>query len=560
MLPTSLLIVVVMGISAGATFFLSTEAFQEDAVDSLSQLATSKSELIDVWVEDAKGIIGASALRAVYAEVLKSGSEDARNRANAELIREIKHLSIFSYINIADAQGVVQASTVADSVGKVKIGDREYFKKALKGEINVSSVYLARTTGKPALAIAAPIRDGERVIGIIAGVPDLTKFSEKFVNPVKVFQTGHLALFDSTGTIFAHRNKDLIMTMKLGETAFGREMLGKKRGIFRYDHDGRRRTAFVEPCKLVDWSVLVEAPEGEVLAKAHRMTLVNLALFAIGLSILVAALYLISRSIAAPLARITEGMDTGADQVAQASGQVAQAGQGLAEGASSQASAIEETSASLEELTSMTRQNAENAARARALTAEAGTVVGRVDEQMGKMADAIGEVTRSSEDTEKIVKTIDEIAFQTNLLALNAAVEAARAGEAGAGFAVVADEVRSLATRAAEAAKNTSTLIEATIETVRKSSELTGQVQESFRENVAIARKIGGIVDEIAAASAEQSQGLAQISKAVAEIDKVVQATAASAEESASAAQQLNGQAAQLKGYAQDLTAIISGS
>jgi seryl-tRNA synthetase len=138
-------------------------------------------------------------------------------------------------------------------------------------------------------------------------------------------------------------------------------------------------------------------------------------------------------------------------------------------------------------------------------------------------------------------------------------VEAARAGEAGAGFAVVADEVRNLAMRAAEAAKNTSNLIENTIVTVKNSRDLTAQTQEGFKENMEIAGKIGQLIDEIAAASQEQAQGIGQIGKAVAEMDKVVQQTAANAEESASASEEMNAQAMQMKNYVTTLVHIIDG-
>ena len=198
------------------------------------------------------------------------------------------------------------------------------------------------------------------------------------------------------------------------------------------------------------------------------------------------AAWFITRGITGPLNRVISGLGEASDQVASASAQVSSSSQSLAEGTSQQAASLEETSSSLEEISSMTRQNAENASQAKALMGEAKQIIERVASQMNTMTSAIAEVTQTSEETGKIIKTIDEIAFQTNLLALNAAVEAARAGEAGAGFAVVADEVRNLAMRAAEAAKNTSSLIENTIATVRRSSDLTQQTQGAFKENVLI--------------------------------------------------------------------------
>jgi methyl-accepting chemotaxis protein len=179
---------------------------------------------------------------------------------------------------------------------------------------------------------------------------------------------------------------------------------------------------------------------------------------------------------------------------------------------------------------------------------------------MDEMAKSIREITRSSEETSKIVKNIDEIAFQTNLLALNAAVEAARAGEAGAGFAVVADEVRNLAMRAADAAKNTASLIENTIKSVRRGNDLTLLTQQAYKENIEISAKVGSLVEEIASSSREQALGIEQVNKAVAEIDGVLQQTAANAEESASASEQMSAQAKQMNDLVADLVAMVGGN
>jgi methyl-accepting chemotaxis protein len=270
--------------------------------------------------------------------------------------------------------------------------------------------------------------------------------------------------------------------------------------------------------------------------------------------------FFITRSITVPIRRIIEGLSDGSEQVAAAAEQVSAGSQSLAEGASEQAAALEETSSSLEEMSSMTKNNADNANEAKSGMGTAGQIVDKVNRHMGDMADSIGEITRSSEETSKIIKTIDEIAFQTNLLALNAAVEAARAGEAGAGFAVVADEVRNLAMRAAEAAKNTTDLIENTIKSVKSGNELTLNTQTAFKENMEIAKQVGILVDEISAASNEQAQGVEEINRAVTEMDKVVQQVAANAEESASASEELNAQAEQMQAFVMELVNMVGGS
>jgi methyl-accepting chemotaxis protein len=268
---------------------------------------------------------------------------------------------------------------------------------------------------------------------------------------------------------------------------------------------------------------------------------------------------LITRNISAPVTRVVDGLSDGSAQMAAASGQVSSASQQLAEGASQQAAAIEETSSSLEEMASMTRQNAENAAEANELMRSANGVVANANDSMAALVGSMNDISMASEETQKIVKTIDEIAFQTNLLALNAAVEAARAGEAGAGFAVVADEVRNLALRAAEAAKTTAGLIEGTVKKVKDGVDLMSRTHEAFADVSNASTKVGDLVGEISVACSEQAQGIEQISRAVSEMDKVVQQNAANAEESASASEEMSAQAEQLNAFVAALVVLVGG-
>ena len=266
------------------------------------------------------------------------------------------------------------------------------------------------------------------------------------------------------------------------------------------------------------------------------------------------------RSIVSPIQWVVEGLTRGAEQVSSASGQISRASQHVAQGASEQASGIEEVSSSLEEIASITKQNSDNAQQAKVIMNEAGQIIKNTQFHMGQMGQAIGEITVLSEETSKIIKTIDEVAFQTNLLALNAAVEAARAGEAGAGFSVVANEVRNLAMKASEAAKNTSQLIENTIKAVKNGKDLAQTTRDTFEEITGVAMKHARLTDDIAVASQEQAQGIEQVATAVAQMNQVTQASAAGAEESASAGEELNAQAAQVNSMIQELLAIVGGS
>jgi methyl-accepting chemotaxis protein len=208
-------------------------------------------------------------------------------------------------------------------------------------------------------------------------------------------------------------------------------------------------------------------------------------------------------------------------------------------------------------MASMTKRNSENARKANELAKEARTAADKGVQDMQTMAASMEAIKVSSDDIAKIIKTIDEIAFQTNILALNAAVEAARAGEAGMGFAVVADEVRNLAQRCAQAAKETAGKIEGAIVKTGQGVEITGKVAIALNEIVTKIRQVDDLVTEVAGASSEQTNGIAQINVAVGQMDKVTQSNAATAEESAAAAEELNAQAEIMKQAVAELLQLV---
>lgn len=236
-----------------------------------------------------------------------------------------------------------------------------------------------------------------------------------------------------------------------------------------------------------------------------------------------------------------------ADQVAAGSDQVSSGAQALSQGATEQASSVEELAATINEISQKVKDTADNALEAREQTTQAETETATCNHQMEEMIAAMGEISQKSSEIGKIIKTIEDIAFQTNILALNAAVEAARAGTAGKGFAVVADEVRSLASKSAEASKNTSALIAGSIQAVEKGTKIANETAESLMKLVESSLNVATIVDKIADAAEEQSSSISQVTQGVDQISSVVQTNSATAEESAAASEELSGQAQILK-------------
>ncbi|MFO7848131.1 MAG: methyl-accepting chemotaxis protein [Balneolaceae bacterium] len=308
---------------------------------------------------------------------------------------------------------------------------------------------------------------------------------------------------------------------------------------------------------MMDWNSEGGTASGQIIESQ-----VNSAFFGILIGILIAiginmaVAFGIIKSIVAPLRKIIAGLKGGSGEVETASSQLSQSSQNLAESSTEQAAGLEETSSSLEQMSAQVKQTAENAGKTESLMNETEPRVKSGVEAMKRMSAAMEEIKNSALETSKIIKTIDDIAFQTNLLALNAAVEAARAGEAGKGFAVVAEEVRDLAQRSAQAAKNTSTLIEKSQISSDRGVSVAEEVSESLQQIQSRVSGVGTLVTEISTASSEQANGIEQVNSVMSQMDEMVQKNAARAEESASTAEELSGQSVELRRYVEELILI----
>jgi len=417
------------------------------------------------------------------------------------------------------------------------------------------------------------------------------------IRSYKIGKSGFVSLVRANGGVLVHRDPALADGKHFLKDlpGYNAELAGKLLGGAKFTHaeydapSGRRIVAssFVPELNMY---VVAEVPEAEVLGNVTRSaTIAAVAAGVIGGSIGLLIVFLISRAIAAPVARaahmLTEIASGNGDlsrrmevetedevgelalgfnrfvaslnrtisevrsstiTIASASSEIASGNMDLSSRTEAQASSLEETAAAMEELTSTVKQNAENASQANQLVVAASTQAVKGGEVVGQVVSTMGSITESSRKIVDIIGVIDGIAFQTNILALNAAVEAARAGEQGRGFAVVASEVRNLAQRSAAAAKEIKTLIGDSVDKVGAGSRQVDEAGKTMGLIVASVKQVADLMSEIAAASHEQSQGIGQINESITSMDDATQQNAALVEQAAAAAKSLQDQAANL--------------
>nr|WP_052170397.1 methyl-accepting chemotaxis protein [Massilia sp. JS1662] len=460
------------------------------------------------------------------------------------------------------------------------------------GRVYMTEPHTYAINGKdvPMTSINVPIMTKAGFRGVVSVDFGLTRLGEILAG-LKVIDGGHLALV-SNGGLYAS-NPDAARTGKKADDIPAAGLDAIRQGTTYEYADDRGELHLLQPVKLhtdiAPWAIKLSFPQRVVTADARDLLrytlLVSVLCAAAAAAVLVSVLNRLTRPLRLlgkamaglaggnadltarldvkgkdELAQIAGGFNEfvgklqhvlarvrhSSDDVALASTEISQGNADLSSRTEQQAGALEETAASMEELTSTVRQNADNARQANQLAQGASEIAARGSAVVAQVVDTMGSIKASSQKIVDIIGVIDGIAFQTNILALNAAVEAARAGEQGRGFAVVAGEVRNLAQRSASAAKEIKALIGDSVDKVGAGSALVGEAGRTMEEILASVKRVTDIVVDISAASAEQSNGIAQVNQAIAQMDGTTQQNAALVEQAAAAAESLHQQAALL--------------
>ena len=531
------------------------------AHEGMERTVATTTEALDMWLSDRER----DAVNLSELETLAAACTDHKQLPEAQTELDAIHnrTSFYENVFLAEPDGkefldAVGGKSIGFDLASVE-GFRPNVEHAKRGEVWIGEAMKSPATGRPVALVTAPIRSGGKFVGILGAPIDLADFSDKFVKNTRIGTTGYLFVIDATGAAAVHPDPSKLMTM-LGQTDWGRKLMAVESGSMQYEYAGVEKIAQVQHSKKNGWMVAATQPTSEFLAGVRTVQYELLLFAALMLGGTMAAVLIVSGKVSRSIGHAVEELGSSAGQFVSAAAQIAQSSQSVAQGASQQAAAAQETSSATEELTAVTRQNKERTASLAGTMKEAGASFQVMDQAMEQLVRWMTDFRQSSEKVGKIIKAIDEIAFQTNILALNAAVEAARAGEAGMGFAVVADEVRNLAKRSADAARDTSTLIQESIGKTAEGQQTVDRCAEAMATNSELAKRVMELADELDGATTEQVRGIELISQSVTRIQQTTQETAASAEESASASEELNAQSAVVRSVVDGLQELVEGA
>ena len=576
LIPTMALLIVGMGVSSTISYVKSKTALKTALVNEVAQNVHGIKTTMTAWIKDRTLDVQNWSQHKMYAGALKDSfvGKSARKSASITMGKLKDDYGYYENICLADNGGTILAAADASVIGKISVGDRDYFKTAAQGALATSPIIKSRASGNPVLMIAAPVHEKDTIAGVIFAVVDMSKFNAQFIDPIKVGTQGYAFAFNTEGIIIAYPDKSKIFNLDIRQLPFGQQMMAVKNGLLEYDYKGSSKISALEKIDGLKLTVGVSAVNDEIFAPIKSLGRINL-LVSIAVALCAAVvIFFVANSIVRPLNRVVEGlkdaaegegdltkrlavssrdevgklakwfnlftekmqviirevaenadqlnrssqdltaisnqMSVGADQTSAKATTVSESSQEMSANMNSVAAAMEQASTNVQMVASSAEEMTSTINEIAGNTEKASNITNKAVNQAETASGQVGELGEAARDIGKVVETITDISEQVNLLALNATIEAARAGEAGKGFAVVANEIKELARQTADATGE----IKLKVETIQGST--TGTVSQ-ITEVTKVVADINEIVSSIASAIEEQSATTREIATNVAQ-------------------------------------------
>jgi methyl-accepting chemotaxis protein len=588
LIPTILLIIVGMGASATISYVKSKNALSTALLENIEQRTNSAATILHSWIKDRQLDLKSWSSEEIYAKATKKSiiGKAARANANGKMARLKADYGYYEDISLAGEDGMIIASSTEAVIGKINITDREYFKAAMAGKLFVSDVAISRGSGNPVFFIAAPIIDKQQVKGVLTGIVSIASFSHRFIDPIKIGQTGYAYAFNKAGLVIAHPDASKIMKENVSEFAFGKQMLAQKNGLIKYTNEGIEKDMAFKTVAGQDWIIAVNVPAAEILAPVNSLGRINLLVAVTIVAIATVLIFFVTSTVVKPINRVVAGLrdaaegdgdltkriDVGskdevgelarwfntftekiqrtisvvaqnAENLTSSSKELATIANHLSESAGETSgkaitvsAATEEMSTTISAAAGIMEETTGNlnivASGAEEMTATISEIAGNTEKGRQIAQAAVGQTSHATDQIEelghaamqigKVVETITEISEQVNLLALNATIEAARAGDAGKGFAVVANEIKELAKQTAAASGE----IKQQIQGIQTSTQGTvteiGSIAKVVGEVNELVTTIAAAVEEQSVTTKDIAGNVARASEGVGEVNTTI--------------------------------------